>query len=501
VRLLGSTADGSCRFAQLRLPRPFTLNRPGPAELRSECTPTEDLPVTDNKPTSAVPTAILVAAFDSQLKWAGTIRRALESRGFACQLIVPNDIRHAISDGQRADYNGAGVAYMPWTELVSASLKVDAVVLAVHGPLVRRFCHDLFDAVELTHTLPPVTISGWVGVIIEKIIAGYLDRYATDIVAVNSRSELATFEAVARSLHLPTCNLVLSGLPLLSGEPPKALVDAPIKIVMFADQPTVPQTREDRLYIYQRLLTYARTHPDRQVVLKPRHRIGEDTFHRMKFHPEVLLSGVRRPPNFSIDYTPISDRLADLDLMLTVSSTAALEAVGAGVRTAFIADLDVREQLGNHIFLESGLLRTFDQLERDDIGTPTKSWVEDYFFSTSGVTPAQRLADRARELVMRADRGRPPTWNTALFASQHELFTYRKQGAQGRPVGEERNGWARTVARWVLPYGIQLQLRQARARRQVLRQQAEEAQMASAVLDHSEPHLSQGAATSSVGKR
>ncbi|HJQ88427.1 MAG TPA: DUF6716 putative glycosyltransferase [Propionibacteriaceae bacterium] len=446
--------------------------------------------MTDNKPPS-VPTVLLVAAFDSQLKWAGTIRRALESRGFACQLIVPSDIRHAISDGQLAAYNGGAVAYMPWTDLVSASLKVDAVVLAVHGPLVRRFCHDLFDAVEVTRTQPPVTISGWVGVIIEKIIAGYLDRYAADIVAVNSRSELATFEAVARSLHLPTCNLVLSGLPLLSGERPKAPIDGPIKTVMFADQPTVPQTREDRLYIYQRLLTYARTHPDRQVVLKPRHRIGEDTFHRMKFHPEVLLSGVRRPPNFSIDYTPISDRLADLDLMLTVSSTAALEAVGAGVRTAFIADLDVREQLGNHIFLDSGLLRTFDQLERDDIGTPTRGWVEDYFFSTSGDTPAQRLADRALELVMRADRGRPPTWKTALFASQHELFTYRKQAEQGRPVGEERNGWARTVARWVLPYGIQLQLRQSRARRQVLRQQAEEAQVASAVLDPSEPQLSQ----------
>ena len=444
-----------------------------------------------DKPTSAVPTAILVAAFDSQLKWAGTIRRALESRGFACQLIVPSDIRHAISDGQLADYDGGGVAYLPWTELVSASLKVDAVVLAVHGPLVRRFCHDLFDAVEVTRALPPVTISGWVGVIIEKIIAGYLERYATDIVGVNSRSELATFEAVARNLHLPTGNLVLSGLPLLSGERPKTAVDTPIKRVLFADQPTVPQTREDRLYIYQRLLAYARTHPDRQVVLKPRHRMGEDTFHRMKFHPEILLRGVRTPPNFSIDYTTISEQLADLDLMLTVSSTAALEAVGAGVRTAFIADLDVREQLGNHIFLESGLLRTFDQLEKDDIGIPTENWVEDYFFNTSGVSPAQRLADRALELVMGADRGRPPTWNTALFASQHELFTYRKQAARGSRAGDQRTSWARKLARWVLPYGIQLQLRQARARRQTLRQQAEEAQLANAVLDPSERQLSQ----------
>jgi hypothetical protein len=448
--------------------------------------------MTDNMPTSAEPTrtAILVAAFDSQLKWAGTIRRALESRGFACRVIVPSDIRHAISDSQLADYSGHGVAYMPWTELMIASLHVDVVVLAMHGPLVRRFCHDLFDAVELTDTVPPVTISGWVGVIIEKIIAGYLDRYATDIVAVNSQTNLATFKAVARSLDLPADNLVLSGLPLLSGQRREAPIDTPIKTVMFADQPTVPQTRADRLYIYQRLLGYARAHPDRQVVLKPRHRIGEDTFHRMKFHPEVLLRGVRKPPNFSIDYTPIADRLADLDLMLTVSSTAALESVGAGTRTALIADLDVREQLGNHIFLDSGLLRTFDQLERDDIGVPARSWFEDYFFDTHGVTPAQLLADRALELAQRTDRGRPQAWDTALFASQHELFTYRNQAADGTPVMGDRAGRVRAVAQWLLPYGIQRQLRQVLARRSAVRQQ-DEAQMTGATLDPSEQRPSQ----------
>lgn len=145
--------------------------------------------------TSTVPArnAILVAAFDSQLKWAGTIRRALESRGFTCRMIVPSDTRHAISDSQLADYGDATVAYMPWSHLMTASINADVVVLALQGPQVRRFCHELFDLVELTAGTPPVTITGWVGVIIEKIVAGYLDRYAADIVAVNSRSDLATF--------------------------------------------------------------------------------------------------------------------------------------------------------------------------------------------------------------------------------------------------------------------------------------------------------------------
>ena len=59
-------------------------------------------------------TAIFVAAFDSQLKWAETIRSALESRGFTCRTIIPSDIRHAISDSQLADNGGGAVGYLPW---------------------------------------------------------------------------------------------------------------------------------------------------------------------------------------------------------------------------------------------------------------------------------------------------------------------------------------------------------------------------------------------------
>ena len=344
-------------------------------------------------------TAILIAAFDSQLKWADTIRRALQARGFGCQVMVPSDIRHAISDTQLADFGGSSVQYLPWADLIQHSFEVDAVVLAIQGPQVSRFNHELFDAVAATGNRPPVMISGWVGVIIEKITAGYLERYSSDVVAVNSRSDLRTFQAVAASLELPTENLLLSGLPLLTGGYQAAPAGTPIRTVMFADQPTVPSSAGDRRYLYERLIDYARTHPDRSVVLKPRHRIGEDTFHKMKFHPESLLRGIDQPANFSIDYTPISQRLADLDLMLTVSSTAALEAVGAGVRTAFITDLDVREQLGNHIFLDSGLLRTFDQVRRDEIGTPAANWIDDYFFAIDGVSPAEQIAARTLQLV------------------------------------------------------------------------------------------------------
>lgn len=444
----------------------------GPATLPATALSSEgrdaDAPLMDPRPAAArstkTRTAILVAAFDSQLKWAGTIRKALEGEDFHCQVVVPNDIRHAVSEGQLADYGGHDVQYLPWADLVTHALDVDAVVLSIQGPHVSRFVHDLYDAVGTTGRRPPVTISGWVGVIIEKITAGYLERYATDVIAVNSRSDLRTFRAVAASLDLPTDNLLLSGLPLLNGGVRTADPDAPIRTVMFADQPTVPSSKQDRLYLYQRLIDYARAHPDRTVMLKPRHRVGEDTFHKMKYHPEVLLEGVAHPDNFRIDYTPVSEQLAGLDLMLTVSSTAALEAVGAGVRTAFVADLDVREQLGNHIFLDSGLLRTFDQLQRDDIGTPRPGWVDDYFFGDGGSSPAQQIAARARALADAPDRNRPAGWQTQFFASQHRLLAYRR--ANESSVTPVLNGWAakvRPVVHWVLPFGLQRTLRRTRS--------------------------------------
>ena len=49
---------------------------------------------------------------------------------------------------------------------------------------------------------------------------------------------------------------------------------------------------------------------------------------------------------------------------------------------------------------------------------------------------------------------------------------------RGKPVMGDRAGRVRAIARWVLPYGIQLQLRQARSRRKALREPvAEETQM------------------------
>ncbi|MBX3569198.1 MAG: hypothetical protein KF914_14135 [Rhizobiaceae bacterium] len=362
-------------------------------------------------------TALFAAAFDSQLKWSAGLRAEFESRGVACRIVVP-DVRSALSDAQIADAGVDRVERVAWKEMMAFAMLSDVFVSALSGPSTKRISIELHRMGETLGRRPPVLVAGWVGIIIEKLVAGYLDRCACDVVAVNSRADLERFESAARHLSLPTGNLLLSGMPFLPSEL-APLRGGPIRTVLYADQPTVPDTAWDRLYAYRRLIGYARAHPERTVLLKPRHRLGESTFHKMLFHPEDLLRGEVLPANFRIDYTPVADLLPEVDLLLTFSSTAALEAIAAGCRAAAVLDLGVHEKFGNPVFLESGLLRTFDQIGADEIGEPERGWI-DAFFPRLGRSAAAVIVDSALTALSRDLRAADAVRATPYFRGMVE---------------------------------------------------------------------------------
>ncbi|MGJ9411326.1 DUF6716 putative glycosyltransferase [Aeromicrobium sp. CF4.19] len=344
-------------------------------------------------------TALIVAAFDSQLKWASALWEELRSRGYACRVVAPREMA-TLSAGQVAATGIDLVDLVPADDLVGLALEHDVVVHALSGPYVRRFTLELADRVGAD--AGPVVVAGWVGVITERPMAGYLDRSAADVVAVNAAHELRQFWEVATTLGLGTDNLVLSGLPILSTQPAPQRT-GPIRTVLFTDQPTVPDAAVDRLHVYRRLVEHARRHPDRRVLLKPRHRPGEGTFHRMHHHPEDLLRGEDLPANFGIEYRPVAELLATTDLLVTMSSTACLEAVDHGCRVALVLDLGVHERHGNHVFLDSGLLRTFDQIDADDLGEPSPAWLDSWFGGRDR-PPSVAVVDRVEELLTAGER-------------------------------------------------------------------------------------------------
>lgn len=347
-----------------------------------------------------MPRALHLAAFDSQLKWCGRLRDELAARGFDNEVLVP-DLRSALSARQIRDAGFDAVRHVTWAELLDEAVAADVVVSSLVGPVTRAFLVDLGERLEGVRRPGPVVVTGWVGLIIDRITAGYLDRCAADVVVVNAADDLAHFRRTAADLQLPADNLLLAGLPFLGPAAPPPRTE--IRSVLFADQPTVPSTAAERLFAYTGAVEYARAHPDRRVLLKPRHRPEEDTLHRMRFHPEKLLAGLELPVNFALDYTPVAEQLRGVDLLVTVSSTACLEALDRGCRVALLLDLGVHEKYGNHIFLGSGLLRTWSEITLDDLGTPHPDWLARYFFPRPR-TSTQTIVDRVQALLESGER-------------------------------------------------------------------------------------------------
>src|SRR5690606_17516222 len=61
-------------------------------------------------------------------------------------------------------------------------------------------------------------------------------------------------------------------------------------------------------------------------------------------------------------YGPMEEVLPRVRLVLSVSSTALMEAIFSGIDACAITDLGLRESFGSHYFIGSGICASFDQL-------------------------------------------------------------------------------------------------------------------------------------------
>ena len=146
--------------------------------------------------------ALFLAAFDSQLKWCSQIHDEFARRGVETRVIVP-DVRSALSPQQIVAAGIDHVERASWSESVQQALDYDVVVCGLSGPLVKAFGFALADQLYACGGSAPILVTGWVGVIIEKIVAGYLDRCGSDVVIVNSTGDLELF-SVRRTVARPS---------------------------------------------------------------------------------------------------------------------------------------------------------------------------------------------------------------------------------------------------------------------------------------------------------
>ncbi|MET7653826.1 MULTISPECIES: DUF6716 putative glycosyltransferase [unclassified Streptomyces] len=256
----------------------------------------------------------------------------------------------------------------------------DVLVLALVGGGVQALLHGLRRIWE-GRGERPVVVTGYVGVVYEKLADGLLLRHGADLVLANSRQDAERFRAVYEGVGADASSVTEVALPFLGGAPytgghdPGAEQGGGPRTVVFAAQPSVPENRRDRAYLLDRLVRHARLHPEREVLLKLRSKPGEHTTHIEELPYQKLAQKLDPPPNFRLVYGNMGEVLDGTDLMVTVSSTAALESLHRRIPTAVLTDLGVREALGNHHFVGSGCLASWDQLDAGHRPAPDEEWV------------------------------------------------------------------------------------------------------------------------------
>ncbi|MFZ4301605.1 DUF6716 putative glycosyltransferase [Streptomyces cinereoruber] len=358
----------------------------------------------------AIRTAVL-ADSDTRWKWGALTARRItatgaEPTGFVLRGRATPTARQLAETGVSADAprEVTGAEFLRAVRDAEARGEgYDVVVLALVGGTVRAVLQGLAD---LGLERRPVIVTGYVGVVYEKLTDGLLLRHGADVVLANSRHDAERFRAVYEGVGAGSDPVVEAALPFLGGAPyePAAGRDT----LVFAAQPSVPATRAERAYVLRRLIGHARLHPGREVLLKLRSKPGEHTTHLEEFPFQKLVRELAPPDNFRLVYGHMGEVLDRTDLLVTVSSTAALEALHRRIPTAILTDLGVREALGNHHFVGSGLLTSFDRLDEGAVPAPDATWLARQGVASDGSYEEAFDAARARVAALLARPGLPP---------------------------------------------------------------------------------------------
>ncbi|MBT2496955.1 hypothetical protein J7E45_15185 [Microbacterium sp. ISL-59] len=352
---------------------------------------------------------VAIADADSFVKWAASLLGAVP--GLRPHLLLVRTPLTASLEQQRTALAGTTLGPDDITRIGSAETaawlagqRPDVVLLAGRGPFVR-----LMGRVIDTLEHRPVTVSGLPGMAIPAQ-RGALDyRRHTDLLVVHSHREVRAFEELGRRIGVQT-PVALATLPFARRRqrmlhPERMRVDAaaggrggiavaerpapaaparpPATDIVFAAQALVPVGKDERAEIAAMLLRAAEAEPARRVVVKLRSRPGESETH-LEREPYAGLLPSRLPQNLVFSYDSMSTALQTAAGLVTVSSTAAIEATALGVPVIALDSFGVSKSLLNTVFVGSGLLGGRSEVVAGRFRHPHPDWLRDNYFHPEG---------------------------------------------------------------------------------------------------------------------
>ena len=342
---------------------------------------------------------VAIADADSFVKWSAAL---IDSAPDVDPHLVLVQTPLVVSVAQEhAALAGTGIRPEAVTRLAYDALagwlsadRPDVVVVGGRGPFVRLIMRQI-DRV----TPRPVVVSGLPGMSIPAQRGAALYRRYSDLMVVHSRREQRAFAQLADRLGLD----MRPSLATLPFARPTRGAGGGTDLV-FAAQAIVPHEPAERSRLAGILRSAALADPTRRVVVKLRSRpeLGEVETHFERTGLTGLLRD--RPDNLVFSHEPMSRALETAEGLVTISSTAAIEAMAMGVPVIALTTFGVSKTHLNTVFVGSGVQGEADDVIARRFRHPHPGWLADnYFHDPSESTwwsDVERLVDQRRRGVL-----------------------------------------------------------------------------------------------------
>jgi hypothetical protein len=335
---------------------------------------------------------VAIADSDSYVKWGASLASRMPAHWNVTLVVLANPVLPSAEQLDAAlresTLAAPAVVDLPTLSTWVAREQPDLVLLSLRGPLIKVVVRAVLGAT----TKRPVLVSGLPGISIPATRKAVAHRAQADLFVLHSKHEVREFTALAAEMGIAQ-RFALATLPFMSdggranhatspGDSAGGVNSNAGGDVIFAAQAKVPSERDDRLALLGWLAESARAHPERRVVVKVRALPGEQQTHAEKYDFAALLTELDppAPANLVVAGGSMGVHLSTAAALVTVSSTAAIEAVALGVPVLALDDFGVSKSMINLVFEGSGLSGDSDDLIAGRFNQPNAEWLDDNYF-------------------------------------------------------------------------------------------------------------------------
>lgn len=322
---------------------------------------------------------VYLSTFDSFLRASKILANHFRSEGVEVAHIILNVRLDQISSDQiKQILEGERYQILKIQEAIDYLAKDDFewVILSAENTTCRRF-FEKFSKKRFERARPLVA-TAYPGILFRYQYDGLSARSPADLVLLNSKADCRNYSQLVAELGVQAGEGFELG-PITSIGSSSFKRNAERDLVVFFDQPSVPGSKVEKMYIFEQLSKLADAHPEFRFGVKLRISPNETTLHkgghRTLDYLEEFNEGLA-PGRRKLELVAGSARevISKAHLCLSVSSTALVEAISCGVPSVAIIDFGIDEDYGGNFFVGSGICRSLSGLVLEDLPVVDKAW-------------------------------------------------------------------------------------------------------------------------------